>query len=850
MPPPCKLHFSVKTAIVISGKLHTPSEVRVDADGSMAQPCAGEVQPGKVTGFFLAAWLGSGSKQFSLCPINSDGTAEVCVTLSPGDVDAIKLAVTFNMAAEKGTRNCHLASNFIPISDLAGLLAAAGPPRCASQVGARLAISPTFSADQPCFCMSDNFTRNSAVLRFADVGSNLDALPGLKLRPSSLGGLDRANSAVSRLGKELRAQISRFAVSPLNAGPQYMQAFTYGQMQGLMTHYSLLGHSFSCMPTPVDLPWVMYDAYQTIQSTGLAAQAIAAMSDAELVLRIGIPMISRHTACALSTIYCTDYTVNAVGQACKLRETEDIAQTYSCLSLLTQPGLASAKPYAPAPARLTTIAECIAGLAEAQRLRRKLGLSNRVSFPGVVDDCENLTQAILMKADGIKKVYLGLHASNAAAPSPGSDAAYARRLAPLMARCAAQTNPHLFANLTQAHHDSLAPIIVRLGRLLHTGDWANVLAVVSAKGPSYDNQNPEASAAGLSGHGTVISRVRDVANGGMCVHCPVEGTTYLTVDPDPPAGLARSLILRLSDGSSKTFDHAELATVLAQNVHELIGASGDCCMLAHLRADYGPDATKCPFYVSAFYTGLSEGAPGSLGCVPLDTAPPPNFGAGTRPVFGAPVMGLSRASTVAVPVTASMLSESGDPAIHQEIMGLIGAQVSEAWSPEVDPKTVATIASFWQPCEAPDHPGVCFKSLADAARCIRSETTWAFDRPEHTAMAVRLYRELAESFNAIQARDPASDGSRAHAFGQYLSASLRVTLPIPRANSFSAQKPIALSCVRNLRAAAAEVGVAKLAACPLKAAGISARAKVPSDSHFYVCERGSGPVHSHRAKLA
>jgi hypothetical protein len=855
--PGAELHFLVKTDLVLGGRMHTPSEVRVDADGGLSQ--LADLQPGAVSGFFLAAWLGSGSKQFSLCPIGPDGVSEVRVSVAEGDVDTLKLAVTFNMVAPKGTRNCHLASSFIPISDLSDFLSSPNPkcPAAGAQVGsrARLALSPgpaaskppVFSTDLACFGMSDNFTRNSAVLRFVDAGSNLAALGRLRLRPSALRSLDRTNNAVFQLGKGLKEQISRFAVSPLNAGPQYMEAFTYGQMQGLMTHYSLLGHAFSCMPTPVDLPWVMYNAYQTVQSTGLTPRALSAMSDTDLVTRFGIPLISRHTSCALSTIYCTDYTVNAVGQTCKLRETEDIAQTYSCLSLLTQPGLAFAKPYVPAPARLTTSQECVAGLTEAQRFRRKNGLSQRKSIAGIVDDCENETLGILMQADGIRKVYSETLLGSCPS-TPDSVEALARRLAPLMSRCAAQTNPHLFAKLTQAHHDALAPVIVRLGRLLHTGAWSNCLAVVSAKGASYDAQNPAAAASSLSGHGTVISRVKDHANGGTCLHCPIEGTTYLSVSRDPPPGLAASFTIRLVDGTCKVFDHAELATVIAQNVHEYVGMSCDCCMLSHIRSDYGDDTSKCPFYVSAFYTGLSEGSQGSLGCVPLDTSPPASFGAGSRPLFGAPVIGLSRPSTVAVPVTAEMLGQSADD--HREVLGLIRAQVSEAWSPEVDPKTVATIASFWQPCEAPDHPGVCFGNPADAARCIRSENTWAFDRPEHTAMAVQLYRELAETFNALQAKDPASDGSRAHAFGQFLSATLRIILPIPRAGQQNQQKPLSLSCMRNLRAAAATIGVAKLAACPLKAAGISARAKVPSEAHFYMCDRGSGPVHAHRAKLA
>ena len=197
---PAELHFMVRTDLVLGGKMHTPDEACSIPPG---EDCS--AQPGKVTGFFLAAWLGSGSKQFSLCPIASDGTSEVRVTVRDNDVDTLKLAVTFNMAAPKGTRNCHLASSFIPISDLVEFLAYPNPPypTASAQVGSRpLALTPPppaagkpqFSADQACFCMSDNFTRNSAVLRFADAGSNLSAVGSLKLRPSALRSLDRTSS--------------------------------------------------------------------------------------------------------------------------------------------------------------------------------------------------------------------------------------------------------------------------------------------------------------------------------------------------------------------------------------------------------------------------------------------------------------------------------------------------------------------------------------------------------------------------------------------------------------------------------------------------------------------------------
>jgi hypothetical protein len=841
------LHFVVETNLVLGGRLHVPC-----APNAVAEP-------GQVQKFFLAAWVGAKSKQFSLHPIALDGTSVVRLALAPGDVDTLKLAVTFNMTVPKGTRNCHLASSFIPISDLLSRLSQA--PKISARDGAFPGMSsapagdPPFPASLPCFSMRDNFTKNTAVLRFRDVDSATAAhVARLALVPSSLHSLDRTNQAIVNLGQGLQRQIAQCAVSPLNAGPQYMEAFTYGQMQNLLTHYSILGSAFSAMSSPVDLPWIMYDAYQAVQSTGLHPCALSAMSDVDLVLRFGLPMISRHTACALSSVYCTDYTVNPVGQTCKLRETEDIAKTYSKLSLETQ-GLspADSRPYVgPSIAAKPSLGQCLAGVADAQHARRSKGLSSRMSYNVLSDDCENAAQSIMMKGYGLANVFRSVVSSGRSAPgmslsaAPPPDGHLASKLAPMMVRAAAGNR--LFASITQNNHVDMAPVLVRLGRLLHTGEWTNSLAVVSAKGPSYTPLTAGAPGA-LSGHGTVIARIKDEKSG-MFLHCPVEGTTYLGVDAPPPPGCASSIHLRLSDGSTKSFDLPELGTVLAQNVHQLVGISPDCCVLAHIRSDYGEDSSRCPFYVSAFYTGLPEaGNSGGvgLGCIPLDTNPPAGFGAGSKPLFGAPVTGLSHPTTMAVPVTSHMLAST--PAESEEILRIMHAQISEAWSPEADPATIATIASYWQPCDSPDGQGVIFRTMDESARCIRSENTWAFDNPENTAHAASLYRELASRFNAIQSRDPDSDGTRAHAFGQYLSAVFRLSMPIPRVCAARQQPPLSLSAIRNLRRAATELGVVKLAACPLKMSNIHARAKVDSAAHFYMCDRGNGLVHSHRVQI-
>jgi hypothetical protein len=404
-----------------------------------------------------------------------------------------------------------------------------------------------------------------------------------------------------------------------------------------------------------------------------------------------------------------------------------------------------------------------------------------------------------------------------------------------------------FAELTAKHHAEMAPVVVRLGSLFHSGQLSASFAVVSAKGAAYSETGTNPGG-GLSGHGTVIARIRD-ASTGLCKHLPVEGTTYLAVDPPPPKGYASNFTVRLADGSSKSMELTELATVMGQNVHHYLGATPDVCVLAHIKSDY-PKGVEPPFFKSVFYSGLSEGSGGSIGCVPLDTEPSVDLKCGSKPLFGAPVLGLSHPSTMAVPVSASMLADT--PAECDELQGLMRKQVSEAWSPEADPKTIATIASYWQPCESPDSPGIAFRSPDDAAKHIRSETTWAYDHPAHTKMAVHYYQAVATRFNTLQASDPQSDGGRAHAFGGYLSVSLVVTMPVPLASSLQQGRvePVALSSIRNLRKASAEIGMSKLANCPLKMAQINARAKVQSGEHFYMCDQGNGPVHAHRVLLA
>jgi hypothetical protein len=796
------LSIRVQVAAVVEGNALKEEHFRGKPDG--------------VQCFLLGAWVGGGNPDFAMARVAPDGTAALTLNVRHGDVDAVKFALTFNLYTPKGGRNCAVSANYLPVDDLMGRLRAS--------LGKK-----QFDNGQTPFSMADNFTKNQVFLRFLNNGTSLrDFAPSvLKLRPSSLRALERTSAAVCMMGKQMQEKItSSFAVCQLNAGPQYVQSYTYWNMQQALTNYALLGHLLSKLAPGVDLAWIVYDAYLAVQSTGLNLKTLAAMPMWALILRFGVQLINRHTACALTSVYNTDFALGPISNAaCKVKPTEDIARTFGKMSMWAM-GLNTAKPFVrPSRAPGFSLEGSVAAVGAAVQTRRVGGLDRRVSFCAVADDCENLSASIIQKATRLRLMYEGL-------ASQLGDGATLDGLAPLLCRqmdAITASNP-LFARIGPGDNRLMSRVLLSLGEALHSGDWSVALTVVSAKGPEYaeGSTNPSAS---LSGHGTVVSRSKG-CDGGW-IHVPVEGTTYITTNLPPPPGYAQTITVPLEDGTHKTFPLTDFCTVMGQNVVQLVGSSQDCTTLAHLQSDY-PSLSSCPFYVSAFYSGLGAG-PGTIGCIPLDSRPPASFAAGEKSLFGAPVMGLSHPASLALPVTPDMLGET--PEQGAAILGSLCDQMEELYPPALDSSD--TLSSFWQPCASPS-------SVPDSCAPHRHvECNWAFDNPTDTDHAVLVYGALAKAFNALQAATPNSDGITASAFGQYLSATLNLHVPIPRADA-----AFTLTAVHNLRAAAEQLGLSRIAGCPIRLKRIAARASIPSDHHIYMCDRGEGPVHSHRVRLA
>jgi hypothetical protein len=810
-----ELSCLVKVDIVIGGRLCPPSLQGLQAGLASAGVGAGH---GRITGFFLGSWIGAGSDAFSLSRLSDDASAPVRLTIRDGvDVDTVKFAVSFNVLGPKGTRNCALSSSWVGLGELVELLRRAGP-------------KGGFGGGDGCLRMRDNFyPGNVALLRFRNVTTDLGVASALRLQPSVLHSLDRINTAVKRVGDGVKAALQNFAVSAVNAGPQYMDSFTYWHMQDCLCCYPILGHLFASIKHPESLAWLVYDAAITAHSTGLPPAQVLAMPLHDAVIRYGVPMVASQTGCALTTVYSTDYTAGLTGQVVQLRETEDIARTFGRMPILTQGEKPLRRFVSDLREGLPGLGRCIAILSAALEARRGPGgLSDRITATLSADDCENQAWALVLKALGLRGMYASLLSE--AGPGQSSEDDLAARLCARISH-EARTEP-LLACLAPEDHAPLARVLVRLGGALYRGDWVNSFTVCSAKGPSYRPDCPE-GCADLCGHGTVLASV--LRADGVRTFVPVEGTTYFRACLPPPEGYTRELRLRLDDGRVMPFPVTGALTVLSQNMAAVAGLGPDIAVLSCLDSDYNADPAKSPFYAAAFYTSFGKDAR-TMGCIPLDGDPPTYCGAGERPLFGAPLMGLSRATTMAYPVGLSLLADT--EAEQDELHALMRAQLEEIYAPGIDPATLANITTQWQPCpplreiRTPTGPfGV--------AECCS-----AFDNPDHTAMAVAVYRALADRFNELQAKDPHTDGAVANARGHYLSAALSVRLPIPKAGG---TEPHRLSTISNLRLAANQIGIGGLTACPMKTRAMAARARVPAEHHVYMAD---GPVHANRVRLA
>lgn len=777
------LHFEVNCNLIVGGQTHTNS-LQASPD---LNSYGGSLQ---ASAFYLNSWIGDVSENYSIGKLSPQGSTVVKLDLNDGDVNTVKLEYNFVTPTTSGDRLHHLCSSFIPVADLMDHLEGKNTNKC---------------------FMKNNFSKDAALMTFKNISTDVKEIRSLKLRPSALLQQEELNKAVFSMGTTLKQKLVSCDVNNINAGPQFIEGLTFLPMQGVLTNYGLMGFTFKCLESPINLDCTMYNAYKTLEATGLDIGSLSSMSDKDLFFNFGAHLATRSTSCAFTTPYSPDLTYDCVGRVTK--DTESITRCMSAIALQTQ---GAVKEYHWVETPNQGLADAIKLLSQSD-IHDNTKIRDGVSCALLNDDCEDAALGIILHMEGVASL-----ARNFKTPT---------KLAQAMAQVAHDNR--LFAGFTMDHHIPMAESLHRLGTLANNGKLQAAFSVVSARSACAENANGSQAEHDpqLSGHGTVIGRLTD-ANGDNHF-IPLEGTSYIVTDQPKAKGLTTEIILGLQDGSEQTFDLAKAQTIFAQNLHEIAGLSPHSRVLGHLLSEYKDPVKQAPFFVSLFYTGLQQDTK-TFGCVPLDTS------AGSAPMFGAPVMGLSRESSIAIPLTPSLMTNSKDDA--KKLMQLICAHANEVFPPKATDAQMTSLMSHWQPCVPPSKDTL----MIDPSRHLRAECTSAFDNPQHTTAAVKVYKELAAKFNLLQKNTRGEDGIRMEGYGTFLSAALKMRIPIP-----SATNPrFKTTAIKNLRSAVAELGLGSIVTQPCKMAHINTQAQIPSDHAFFMCSQGGGLVHSHAVKLS
>ena len=137
-----------------------------------------------------------------------------------------------------------------------------------------------------------------------------------------------------------------------------------------------------------------------------------------------------------------------------------------------------------------------------------------------------------------------------------------------------------------------------------------------------------------------------------------------------------------------------------------------------------------PFYHSVFFSGLSYNGE-SLGSILFNISQ-----ASQQPVFGAPVLGLSMSTLLALPITSNLVSDYVDAA--KRIVQNLKDQASKAWPPAASSREMQHMMSYYAPVDTVED----MKSLSgtSASQCVCGQFTVAFDNPVHRDAVTQLYK--------------------------------------------------------------------------------------------------------------
>ena len=847
-----EIRYGVKMQVILCGQPKAPAEIERDPSTKDA-----------VTGWYLSTWLGGQSKACSVVRLDKDGCGSVRLAIRDGDPDCIKLTLSFATSPSTdggrcGPRLCAFASGALPIEALPNMV---NPPSAQGlstrapaqfmQLGAS-AQTPGKTGEPPGAVgqLSDpQNPDNGALVLFTDPGTDCKRLTTLRCARSCVrDSLTLAIPALQKLNTHIKSFLDSGTVSPDNLGTLfYGSLMTSGPLFPIS--FGLFTVPFKQCDSPLEHPhFVLYNLLQAVNNSGLSFQEALTLPDEPFRELIVEAVAKMPTCCDRTMPYCSDLGLDASGFA--NQTTEDISRPLDYPSMVAKGAATpynSEKQYTTEQFRALPLDKLIK-LTEAAKTAQAKG-NPPMGVALEADDCENLAGTIL-------QICKGYRAFGTRFPTP---LAVKKELTRTVA-----ANPRLFGRLTTPDLEAASATLSRVCSLFTTphtrahttkGVYGGPvldahLAVVTAKGPSY-NPNDTTGGGGLCGHGAAL--MQHVLPDGKCVHRALEGTSWLAYVPTAACRTAQDgspvkIPLRLADGTSVPMDAATLGTCLGQGLYSLLGVSPMHRIEGKL-LPMSMDTKTSPFYHSVFFSGLSYDD-SALGSMAFDASANPD-----KPLFGAPVLGLGKDTSLAVPITPDLLSD--DPATAQQALLSIKAHTSEGWPPQASPQHIETMMSFY----APVHMAPSVRSLTGGVSskdCMCGQFSVAFDNPMHREAVAALYARVADRFNQLNKADPKSDGSVMTATPQFSSCTVRVFLPADRmfaaTTRLSPGEGVALSTLRNVRQVVAEMGLQSLICTP-PAPPVSTRIRVGArvegeDTHLFHRTGRGGLRHVHRYTLA
>lgn len=765
--------------------------------------------------FHIGAWMGGDNPHmaFEMLKARADGTGEamISVPILPGDTNTLKLGIYIRDPQTNMQR--HIASGFRKLSNLAD------------------DVNGVMSCDhaRASLLIKDNYSKNQVLLHFANVDTDIDRLKSVcnQLRPSFMLMSDELNQKVGEMTMGLHDMIEKISsVSNLNGGPNFVNSMCFTQSAGCAINYPLLNMTYDSTRHRTSLPMLSYMALATLHYTGLTVTDALALPENEFMQKFVVPMCTSFTVCPKTMVYSGDKTLDPKGNLDQATEDFGMVQCHHYYV-----GISGAYK------------DRYNNLAEMSNNELNEHLKKLVTCPCdeskghflIADDCETLAGQIKSIAGGI---HLASHVMAGGCPL---------KLGNMMWDCT--RDMHNLASVPKDDFMACAQLLHRYGALNQNSrdgllPSAQVgLGIVSAKGASFTLGKSE-----LNGHACTVAQT--LMADGKAAYFIGEGTTNLRMR-NLPDSCPKKVNILLEEGV-RMFTTSEVMTIIAENMGEMarVSAKSKARIAQTIPHSYdGKDPYACcPFYMGGFFLGLEMG-PNVPAVIPLDTQrhintvlagdagkdsgreksvsdafeataanaaisstsessghdfalkSAVNLSSGsvdiesgetiagnqvTQPLFGAPVANLCADTVKAVPINLGAVM--GEQKAAEFISGILGRNL-ESTPPRADEPTLKKLMSTWGPVGA-----LPKQSLDTPSQWILS-CAEGFDDADILRGVAEYKTRLAREFNALQDKDPISDGIKMHVKMHMLSVVAHFVVPLPVREKWD------LSCARNMRLA-------------------------------------------------